>query len=140
MKKIALYLLALSILIWGAACDRQDETPPPLTVDEIDIHFIITDADLLAMKYIEGYYTNHSQKTITGLTLTYEMNDGDTRTITSSDTVPPGENSPAFEGSAPINGVDDTLNIIAYTIIVADTAGTENTVIKYDVKKDRYQW
>lgn len=110
-----------------------------IKVEDLPYEITILEPDSIGSRYMEATFTNNSDFTVTGYSLTILLKEENEKTYLSTfDTVLPGETSSKFETFAPESGKEEDMEVLEYEISIQDEDGNEYYV-DYDVKLDKYE-
>jgi len=88
---------------------------------------------------MEATFTNNSDFTVTGYSLTILLKEENEKTYLGTyDTIMPGETSSKFESFAPESGKEEDMELLRYELNIQDEDGTEY-LVEYDVKLEKYE-
>ncbi|HAX73688.1 MAG TPA: hypothetical protein DCY20_09225 [Firmicutes bacterium] len=99
----------------------------------------LTKSDVNDMYVYRAQIKNNSNKTIKGINIDIELSDGNYTTISTYDTLLPGEISSYVECFGPSSGDIKDMKATKILITMIDESNKE-TVIKYDVEANRYEY
>lgn len=113
---------------------------PPVTVEELPYELTINPPDSIGNVYMDATYKNNSKKSIVGFEMTVLLKDKNEKVyLMCYDTILPGGTSSKFNTFGPKTQNKNDIEILKYTITVANSDGSK-TYIKYDPKLKTYDW
>lgn len=149
-KLLSLTLGAILMVSLATGCSNSNETKiekKPSTKQNIakspvlieDIEFVdkkILEPDSSGTRYLETKFKNNSNKTIKGITVEYDINNGESVYLSTYDTIKPGEKSSKVECFAPKTGKEEDMKAKKMSIVAIEK--DKELYIDYDMKLDKY--
>lgn len=112
---------------------------PLATIEELPLEITILEPDAIGQRYVEATFTNNSKYAVKGFSVTILLKDKNEKTTLSTyDTVMPGETSPKFDSFAPDTGNKEDMEYLSYDITLVKEDGT-TVYIEYDAKLKTYK-
>lgn len=119
--------------------NKIDETlKPDVSITEIElINPELKELDSKGTRYFEAKLKNNSKKTITSIVIYYDIGNGENSTLSTFETLAPGETSSKEICVGPEDGNIENMKINTITITAFNSKDQEVS-IEYDAKLDQY--
>lgn len=119
--------------------EKNEKEDTLIKVEDLPYEINILEPDSIGTRYMEATFTNNSDFTVTGYSLTILLKEENEKTYLGTyDTIMPGETSSKFESFAPESGKEEDMELLRYELNIQDEDGTEY-LVEYDVKLEKYE-
>src|SRR5699024_9923867 len=119
--------------------EKNEKEDTLIKVEDLPYEINILEPDSIGTRYMEATFTNNSDFTVTGYSLTILLKEENEKTYLGTyDTIMPGETSSKFESFAPESGKEEDMELLRYELNIKDEDGTEY-LVEYDVKLEKYE-
>lgn len=138
-------LLSMSLMV---GCSSEGQNGETLSSKEnkkdekvlvSDIEFVdskILEPDSIGNRYFKTFFKNNSDKTITSVSVEFELDNGEVTYLSTYDTLKPGDTSSIVECLASTTGNIDDMK--AKNVSIVAISGDKQLFIDYDVKLEKY--